>query len=104
MIDDCVWDLGFHGLELALAPFASMGYRPELRIHETRVTTYVQGPDRPRNWTGAFIRGSLLAGMVDIPFEIRVGKGMSHSRKGLRLVDVDGRSRWMERAKIPTTG
>jgi hypothetical protein len=89
-VDDAVWDLGWHGSECLLAPLRAMQIPVCIRIDQTIVSTYTQGPDHPTRWTAARIDGRFETPGHTIPFVIRVGKGLGQSFKAAQVFDQDG--------------
>ncbi|MGV2339967.1 MAG UNVERIFIED_CONTAM: hypothetical protein LVR18_40235 [Planctomycetaceae bacterium] len=81
-VDDAVWDLGWHGSECLLAPLRATQIPVCIRIDQTIVSTYTQGPDYPTRWTAARIDGHFETPGYTIPFVIRVGKGLGQILQG----------------------
>lgn len=89
-IDDCVWDLAWHGFECLTAPLVAQNQPFQLLIESSKVATYVDGPDLPGVWTAARVDGVLQTNLTFVPFSIRVGKGLSIDDKRLELYDSNG--------------
>jgi len=92
LIDDAIWDLGWHGFECILAPLRAAGTAGALTVTGVRVATHtpLPGTPPPTLCTAARIEGWVpLAGRA-VPFLIRVGKGVAEVRKQLVCRDTAG--------------
>jgi len=83
VIDDAVWDLGWHGFECILAPLRAAGYAVTMTVTRVRVATYAPrtGEPIPATFTAACIEGQVQIGNRAVPYRIRVGKGLAEERK-----------------------
>jgi hypothetical protein len=89
-IDDCVWDLAWHGFECMLSPLVAQNESFQILIESSKVSTYHDGPDFPSVWTAARVDGILQTNLTFIPFSIRVGKGLCSNDKRIELYDSNG--------------
>ncbi|MGE0824220.1 MAG: Gfo/Idh/MocA family oxidoreductase [Candidatus Binatia bacterium] len=84
-IDDAVWDLGWHGFECILAPLRAAGHTVAWAISRVQVVTYdpLVGEPSPTTFTATVIDGWVRYARRDVPFRIRVGKGLPEEHKQL---------------------
>ena len=92
VIDDAVWDLGWHGFECILAPLRAAGYAGAMTVTGVRVATYTPPPGAPHPTlcTAARIEGWVPIDGRALPFLICVGKGLAEVRKQLVCSDTTG--------------
>jgi hypothetical protein len=90
-IDPVVFDLGWHGLEVLLAPFRAAGCTPYLEFRSVCVGTYEPPPGEvpPAGATAARLTGRVRVAGFHLPFDIRLGKGLGIDRKAL-VYEMDG--------------
>jgi hypothetical protein len=93
-IDPVLFDLGWHGLELLLAPFRAAGSSHDVELGAVRVATYDPPPGEapPPGTTAARLTGRLRAAGVHLPFDVCLGKGLGIDRKALVYRLDDGSS------------
>ena len=91
-IDGAVWDTGWHGFEVIMAPFRVLSIDVEFSVCEAKTATYDPTPDQPvpDEHTAARIDGYLDYGRGPIPFVIRVGKGLGVTLKELAIWNRHG--------------
>jgi hypothetical protein len=92
MIDDAVWDLGWHGFTCLLAPLRAAGYAEAMTVTGVRVATYTppSGAPPPTLCTAARIEGWVPLNGRAVPFLICVGKGVAEARKQVVFYDPTG--------------
>jgi hypothetical protein len=97
-VDPMIYDLGWHAWELLQAPFRAAGWITEVELSAVNVATYeppITEP-APTDTTAACITGNLRVGGMGVPFQIRLGKGLSHDRKALKYTFEGGHKRTID--------
>lgn len=90
-IDNIILDTGYHGFAVLLAAISKCHTNIQINPGLSRVSTYRDGADRPRECTAAFLSGVITADdNVQITYTITVGKGLAVSQKGLTLYRDSG--------------
>jgi hypothetical protein len=90
-IDPVLFDLGWHGLEVLLAPFRAAGCQHDVELHSMHIATYEPPPGEapPAGATAARLTGRVRVAGFHLPFDIRLGKGLGANRKAL-VYELDG--------------